>query len=162
MCCTCVTLGWLEEPFTSQVCLGLLLEAAKLPGLFYCRLLITELVQSGLVSAAGQKTHRLGFILVGWVAVVVGRMSGRKRVQCNLRQKNKTNNKKNRGFDQHNCCRIRIWICYHGNGGSLLGPWYKYRPHLILPCFIVLVAREVSASIADMLVYVCAEMWECA
>lgn len=34
----CVTLGWLEEPFTSQVCLGLLLEAAKLPGLFYCHL----------------------------------------------------------------------------------------------------------------------------
>lgn len=41
----CGTLGWLGEPFTSQVSLGLLLEAAKLPGLFYCRLLITKLVQ---------------------------------------------------------------------------------------------------------------------
>lgn len=41
----CETLGWLGETFTSQVCLGLLLEAAKLPGLFNCRLLITELVQ---------------------------------------------------------------------------------------------------------------------
>lgn len=49
----------------------------------------TAPLMSGLVSAAGQESHRSDFILVGWV--VVGGMSGRKRVQCNLRQKNKIN-----------------------------------------------------------------------
>lgn len=91
----CGTLGWLGEPFTSQVSLGLLLEAAKLPGLFYCRLLITKLVQrrSRLVWHQLRCRRVTGPVLF-WEG---GGGSGHKRVQCNLRQKTK----KIGSFDQH-------------------------------------------------------------
>lgn len=89
----CGTLGWLGETFTSQVSLGLLLEAAKLPGLFYCRLLITKLVQR----RSRPVWHQLRCRRVTGPVLFWEGGSGHKRVQCNLRQKTK----KSGSFDQH-------------------------------------------------------------
>lgn len=98
-CHTCVTLGWLEELFTSQVCLGLLLEAAKLPGLLYFRLLITELVQRRSCQAwcppQGRRAPQVGFYFGkvgagggggggrGWYQVARGSsaISGKKKLE---------------------------------------------------------------------------------
>lgn len=96
----CGTLGWLGEPFTSQVSLGLLLEAAKLPGLFYCRLLITKLVQR----CSRPLWHQLRCRRVTGPVLFWEGGPGHKRVQCNLRQKTK----KIGSFDQHDWWRIRV------------------------------------------------------
>lgn len=141
-CHTCVTgLTWGSVPrsglfrFTVRSC-----QTAR-SFLMLCSLyrVATAPLTSGLVSAAGQESHRWGFILVEWAGGGGGGGGGDVRSQEGSVQsqakKLKQTKKKIRGFDQHNRCRISVWICYHGNGGSLLSPWCKYRPRPILPCF---------------------------